>query len=182
MSALKISKYIPHHREEFFKLLSLATWTKSILEIGSRYGDTLVELARASDKAKIVAIDKPNVFPWGEDSEARLRQNIEKLEYEGYETHLFIGDSKEVTTVERATSLGPYDLVFIDGDHTYEGAKTDWLNFGKLGKTVVFHDIVQPKEGERQELEVWKLWQELEGNKEEFIGEGSKMGLGIYRW
>jgi len=182
MSALKISKYIPHHREEFFKLLSLATWTKSILEIGSRYGDTLVELARASDKAKIVAIDKPNVYPWGEDSEQRLRQNIEKLEYEGYETHLFIGDSKEVTTVERATSLGPYDLVFIDGDHTYEGAKTDWLNFGKLGKTVVFHDIVKPKEGERQELEVWKLWQELEGNKEEFIGEGSKMGLGIYRW
>jgi predicted O-methyltransferase YrrM len=182
MSALKISKYIPHHREEFFKLLSLATWTKSILEIGSRYGDTLVELARASDKAKIVCVDMPNVFPWGEDSEARLKQNVEKLEYEGYDAVCFIGDSKGQEIIEAVQKLGPYDLVFIDGDHTYEGAKTDWLNYGKLGKTVVFHDIVKPKEGERQELEVWKLWQELEGNKEEFIGEGSKMGLGIYRW
>lgn len=35
-----------------------------------------------------------------------------------------------------------FDLVFIDADHSYMGAKLDWLNLGRYAsKAVAFHDI-----------------------------------------
>lgn len=175
---------VPHHPEELSKLLQLASKAKSILEIGSRYGEVLCHMAyqtRNRGGGRIVSVDLPNVFPWGEDSEATLRQNVASLKKSGFDAHLFIGDSTDPEIVAAVHDLGPFDLVFIDGDHRYEGVRLDWLNYGPLGKVVVFHDIVQPKPNERQELGVWKLWREIEGNKEELIGEGSKMGLGIVR-
>ncbi|MGF1579478.1 MAG: class I SAM-dependent methyltransferase [Gemmataceae bacterium] len=39
--------------------------------------------------------------------------------------------------------LGPVDLVFIDGDHTYEGLRQDWEGWSPLvcpGGTVALHD------------------------------------------
>lgn len=175
---------VPHHPEELAKLLQLASQARSILEIGSRYGEVLKLMAQRSRErggAKIVAVDLPNVFPWGEDSEQTLRGNVESLKKSGFDVHLFIADSTDPDTVAAVHDLGPFDLVFIDGDHRYEGVRLDWLNYGPLGKVVVFHDIVKPRPNERQELGVWKLWQEIEGNKEEYVGAGSNMGLGIVR-
>lgn len=174
-------KKVPHHPEELAKLLSLAGRSKSILEIGSRFGECLTLMACQMRKGKIVSVDLPNVFPWGEDSEAALRANVESLGKAGFDAHLLLGDSTDPDIVASVHDLGPFDLVFIDGDHRYEGVRLDWLNYGCLGKTVVFHDIVPPKPTERQELGVWRLWKEIEGDKEEFIGDGSKMGLGIVR-
>lgn len=34
-----------------------------------------------------------------------------------------------------------YDLVFIDGDHTYEWANKDFINVGQYSRYCVFHDI-----------------------------------------
>jgi hypothetical protein len=74
--------------------------------------------------------------------------------------------------------------VFIDGDHLYDGVKTDWENYGPMGsKYVVFHDICGDIHGSGYGgVEVCRFWHELKSKKgyqfEEFIGLNSPMGIG----
>lgn len=138
-------------------------------------------MARAMPvKGRVVAVDLPGVQPWGyPDSEEILKKRMEALELEGYVTRLILADSTSPTTAKAVRSLGGFDLVFIDGDHRYEGVKNDWENYGPLGKVVVFHDIVRHPTGARNAPEVWRLWEEIEGNKSQFIAPDSLMGLGV---
>jgi predicted O-methyltransferase YrrM len=180
MSANKVSKEVPHHPKELEYLLALAEKASSVLEIGSRYGETLLLMAQRMKAGRLVSVDLPGIQPWGyPDSENHLRANIEKIRELGLEAELFIGDSADPDILSAVTALSPFDLVFIDGDHRYEGVKTDWLNYGHLGKVVVFHDIVRHPDGARNAPQVWRLWQEIEGNKSQFIAPDSVMGLGV---
>jgi predicted O-methyltransferase YrrM len=180
MCANKVSKEVPHHPKELEYLLALAQKASSVLEIGSRYGDTLYLMAQRMKPGRLVSVDLPGIQPWGyPDSEQQLRANIEKIRELGHEAELFIGDSSDPDILSAVSALGPFDLVFIDGDHRYEGVKADWENYGRLGKVVVFHDIVRHPDGARNAPQVWRLWQELEGNKSQFIGPDSLMGLGV---
>ena len=58
------------------------------------------------------------------------------------------GSSYDPQTVARIRALlgtRRLDLLFIDGDHRYEGAKADWLSYAPLvrpGGLIAFHDIV----------------------------------------
>ena len=77
------------------------------------------------------------------------------------------------------------DFVFIDGDHTYEGVKSDFLNYGPLvrpGGIIGFHDILPRPE--LPEIQVFRFWREVreKHNTKEIIGpDGSdkKVGIGL---
>ena len=172
----------PHNELEYVKLLSWVKGAKSVLEIGSRFGYTLVDLAHVMDgKGTVVSVDLPDAEGWNDDLSAQaikhLRANVEQIKREGYDAHLFEGDSKDPEIIEKVKALGPFDVVFIDGDHTYEGVKADWLSYGHLGKMVIFHDIRKPEPPEWMGMGVYKLWDELNGT-DKFIAPGSKMGIG----
>ena len=63
------------------------------------------------------------------------------------------------------------DLIHIDGLHTYEAVKNDfltWKNKLKEGGTLIFHDWnVQEKE-----FGVWKLWEEIKDSGVYVSGNG----------
>jgi cephalosporin hydroxylase len=77
------------------------------------------------------------------------------------------------------------DVLFIDGDHRYEGVKQDFLcyrRFVRSGGLILFHDIVEDKGGGRAWVGgVPKLWKELAASypHREFIHSHGQDGFGI---
>lgn len=77
---------------------------------------------------------------------------------------LIEGDSRETSVIEFTRDQGPFDFIFIDGDHTYEGVKADWENYHdmvKPGGAVGFHDTSRMGEGWMSKVEVRKLLEEI---------------------
>ena len=106
---------------------------------------------------------------------------------------LLRGSSYTDATVERAeNALGgeKLDALFIDADHTYEGAKQDFLHYRHLVRDVgliLFHDIV-PDRGTRfgEETYWWAggvplLWDRLKElyPAREFVSDVEQGGFGI---
>jgi hypothetical protein len=71
------------------------------------------------------------------------------------------------------------DFLFIDGDHTYEGVKQDYEMYKHLvkpGGWIGFHDIKDTEFHRNANCRVDILWNELEGEKKEFIDNSSAYG------
>lgn len=60
---------------------------------------------------------------------------------------LICGNTRSNYVMDLANKLGPYDLIFIDADHTYEGVKSDFNNYIPMlsdGGVIGFHDVDCP--------------------------------------
>lgn len=121
---------------------------RTVVEIGTLRGGTLAAwCALAADGAHIVSIDLPG-GKWGggyaETDEPRLRGYAQP----GQTLTLIRGDSHDLSTRDalvRAIPSREVDLLFIDGDHSYEGALQDFADYGetvRTGGVVAFHDIL----------------------------------------
>lgn len=156
----------------------------SYLEVGSGRGDSFHAIVSAMPPgSRAVSVDFPE-NKWGFVGGRRhLLLAIEDLRAKGYDVDLIEGDSQDKSVIERAGASAPFDVVFIDGDHSYDGAKSDWLNYGQLGKIVGFHDIAYEKNETHPwgGVEVKRLWQEIrEGHRyQEFIEVEGNMGIGV---
>ena len=87
--------------------------------------------------------------------------------------HLLVADSHTVTPTENT-----YDLVFIDGDHTYEGVAADFHNWGpriSVGGHMLFHDAYS-RELSPSAVGVTKLVQEIEARYAAFFTSRPKVG------
>jgi len=137
-------------REEITELMKVLAKRKSrfLLEIGTARGGTLFLFTRVSSSdALIISVDLPGGRFGGGYPEWR------KLFYESFaihkqKMHLIRADSHALSTlnmVENILEGYKLDFLFIDGDHTYKGVKTDFEMYSKLvGKSgiIAFHDIV----------------------------------------
>jgi hypothetical protein len=172
------------HPDELPALLSLAVKATSYLEIGCRFGGTFNAMVRMMPvSSRAVAVDLPG-GNWGADSEAELRRVVSNLREDGYDVHLFLGDSKSPQIIEAVGALGPFDVALIDGDHLYGGVKADWLNYGPMTGTAIFHDIAGEGlvKSPGLPMEVPQLWREIKASgleTREVVGRGSISGLGF---
>jgi hypothetical protein len=108
---------------------------RSFLEIGSKFGATLWRVANALPAgSRIVSVD---INVNGDD----LRQCIARLCKKGYDAHLIIGNSMSHVTADRVRKLGPFDVLFVDGNHKLMYVESDWKTYGPMAKIVGFHDI-----------------------------------------
>lgn len=77
------------------------------------------------------------------------------------------------------------DFLFIDGDHTYEGVKKDFLMYKDLvkkGGIIAFHDITDSERHHKEGCFVDKLWKEIRDSypSKEIIHENTEWGnIGI---
>lgn len=167
---------------ELDKMLKIVAGKRSVLEIGSNFGGTLKRMASVMPKgSRIVSVDLPcDSTPKFLRPLSSLKDTCKKIGMMGGNVELLIGDSHDPEMVAAVGKYAPYDFGFIDGDHTYEGAKADWQNYGPMCKIVGFHDVAGSILG------CATLWRELKASEEyhyrceEFISGGTPtMGIGI---
>ena len=158
---------------EFNELLSLMMGSNSVLEIGSRYGESLKRFAgNTHSGSRIVSVDLGYCVDSGERSAPWLYKVMGEIAEER-DPYLFIGDSHDPSIVKSVKELGPYDFVFIDGDHSKEGVLLDWMHYGPMGKMVAFHDC-----GPRSPVN-WLFKAIDKENKRLIWNEPGGMGIGV---
>jgi Methyltransferase domain len=130
-----------------------------IVEVGAYAGGTLWAWQQLG--ARVIGVDMP---PYGMPDGPTVN---------GEGMTVILGDSHAQTTLDNLVAeLGgePIDVLFIDGDHTYEGVKADYEMYSPLvrpGGVIGFHDICTHPT--MPFIEVDKFWMSLVGDKEEIL-------------
>ena len=144
----------------------------TFLEIGFASGATNTILNKFFNFDEIVAVDTFSGPTCGNALWANLRfKNLT----------LICGDSTAERTIERAGSFGPFDLIFIDGNHSYDFVRQDVANYGKLlskNGVLALHDIAAS-----DWPDIPKFWEEVKAGGEwrvrEFIHSDYATHYGI---
>lgn len=166
---------------EWFIGLLKENEVKSYLEIGSRYGGSLWKIANALPKgSKIVAVD----LPADDDSKDSLCACAAELQRRGYEVHTLLGNSRSSDIIGSVSRLAPFDVCFIDGDHTLDGVKSDYETYGRMAsKMVAFHDISwrRKPEWKGRRIEVPLFWENIKSGRrhDECRSEPNNNGIGV---
>ncbi len=114
----------------------------SFVEIGSEWGRSSAIWAKATHpEAKIFAID----IRFDDDLGRFYKANLDEAGLDGRVTQV-AGDSKELAQSTKFRNR-KFDLIFVDGDHSEEGAYQDIVNWSvklRKGGYLLIHDCAVP--------------------------------------
>lgn len=142
MSNASLYQYMRHH---------LRTHpVGAYLEIGTRDGDSLrVVLEESSGLLCSVWL----ADTWGSEyggsgrgNHSHIEQLLDDFNFDGRRVFLN-GNSRDTIPALMPEKAEAFDLVLVDGDHSYEGGMADLVNTWPLlkpGCAVLFHDISHP--------------------------------------
>jgi predicted O-methyltransferase YrrM len=126
--------------EASYLIVAAVRARKAIVEIGRRWGGSTLVLADANRNVPIYSID---IAP---RDDRHLRLLLDEHEV-GANVRLLVGDSQhgEFAELEPAS----FDLLFVDGDHSYDGCLADlehWWPGLATGGSALLHDCYQGSE------------------------------------
>lgn len=156
-----------------------------VLEIGTSNGGTLFLWSRiAAQNARLISIDLP-LGRYGGGYPAWKRYFYRSFARSNQDIVLIRADSHAPATREKIAAIlqeNRLDLLFIDGDHSYEGVTKDFAMyepFVKNGGTIIFHDIVPNREG--TDYGVARYWNDIKHRYRhlEFIEDPDQQGAGL---
>lgn len=137
-----------------------ALGARRVVEVGSLFGGTLWYWLQLPGVQEVVSVDL--VVPRCEPvyDEVAAGRELWPTWSPHVTLHVIEADSHDPATAARVRE--PIDVLFLDGDHLYDGVRADWeLWSGKVrpGGLVAFHDTVV--NGDRDEAGVRQLVAEL---------------------
>lgn len=110
---------------------------KTYLEIGVCFGAALTTVKKILPSCRCLGIDI--VHPRDSDSSPVGGKYVDEKYFEFIQ-----GNSQSPTTMRKLLehlNKQKLDVLFIDGDHGFEGCYSDFKNFAPLARIVAFHDI-----------------------------------------
>ena len=169
---------------EFFVSLNC----KNVLEIGTFLGGTFYTMCKLSNTdGKKISIDCPDVIAPGSEVVKQKHNQIDEYLVKFAKNVVIIRDNSKseecFQKLEKELQGESLDFIFIDGDHTYEGVKSDFTNYKKYlkdGGYIAFHHIDYLSSTISIGCEVYKFWNELK-DEYDFIEfkQGSFGGIGL---
>lgn len=126
-------------------LYKLAKNKNSVIEIGSFLGASATALVPALEPSGVLyAIDTWKNDAMSEGVRDTKSDFIKNVGVYIKNIRMIQGYSSQMSEVLSKTITSTVDVLFIDGDHSFEGALADWQNYKKFlqsGSIVIFHDF-----------------------------------------
>jgi cephalosporin hydroxylase len=158
---------------------------KFLCEIGTASGGTLYLFSKvASRDASLISVDLPG-GAFGAGYQKSKMQFLEKFASAKQKIFLVRDDShseRARLNLENLLNGRKLDFLLIDGDHSYNGVKADFMTYRSLvgkGGLIAFHDIVP---GDPRFVGgVPKFWAEIKVDFKhaEFVDSWNQGGAGI---
>jgi len=176
--------------EELNGLVNLLRTVKlrNIMEIGSEMGGTFWLWCQLTALGGIkISLDKPD----GDSGSGRfvdpdrLTKRVELFESFSPGVKVITGDSHSPMIRQRVRAMlhgRELDFLFLDGDHSYEGVKSDFEEYREMvkrGGLIAFHDIQDSEFHRYRGCFVADFWNSLDGKKTEFLSGSTWGGIGV---